>query len=156
MFPSPTLLLSSCRSVGSLPRCSVGITNRDTFMGSITGAPLCHTASRQYGLSTLRGAALIHQTCSLHAHVSNRRPSSSAGGSGAADCHALSKRARGRVHGQCNTPHQRPEVLCNKNRFGIDQGESPQPEYPSAGVSPLKGPEPWRQRISEVEVDSWG
>ena len=120
MFPSPTLLLPSCRSVGSPPRPSPGISNRDTSIGSFTRAPLCHIASRQDSLSPLRGAVLIHQICSLPAHVSSRRRSFSGGGSGAADCHALCRKARSPVHGQCNTPHRGPEVLCNKNRFGTN------------------------------------
>ena len=121
LFPSPTLPYSSCRSVGSTAPYSAGNVTPVNSMSSITMAPLCHTTSTHSLLFRSRGAASIHQLCSMQTYVSNRRKVSSAIVSGAAGSHALSGKARSRVHGRSHTPQPGPELLCNKNRSGTDQ-----------------------------------
>jgi hypothetical protein len=121
LFSSPTLPYSSCRTVGSTAPYSVANVRRGNSMVLITWAPLSYTAAKHSVLLPSRGAISIHQLCSTHLHVSNRRPLLCAGGSGAAGSHALSGKARSLVHDQSNTPQPGPEVLCNKNRSGTDQ-----------------------------------
>ena len=121
LFTPPTLPYSSCRTVGSAAPYSAGNVSRGNSMSSITMAPLCHTTAKHSGLFRSRGALSIHQFCSTHRHVSNRRRSFSGGWSGAAGSHALSGKARSLVHDQSNTPQPGPQVLCNKNRSGTYQ-----------------------------------
>ena len=121
MFTPPTLPYSSCRTVGSAAPYSAGNVSRGNSMSSITRAPLYYTASMHSVLFPSRGALSVHQLCSTHLHVSNRRRSFSGGWSGAAGSHALSGKARSLVHDQSNTPQPGPQVLCNKNRSGTYQ-----------------------------------
>ena len=118
LFPSPTLLCSSCRTVGSYAPHAHGNVRPDNPMALITRAPLYYTAAKHSVLIQSRGAGSIHHLCYMHRHVSFRRPLLSLRGSGAAGSRALSWKARSRVHGQCDAPHPKPEGLCNKNRFG--------------------------------------
>ena len=120
LFPSPTLLYSSCRAVGSAAHFSAGSVHPGNSIASITMAPFHARPFEHRGVFRSFGAGSIHHPCSTHRHVSNRRKVSYAILSGAAASHAFSRKARSRVHEQCNAPHPGPEGLCNKNRFGTD------------------------------------
>jgi len=151
LFTSPTLLCSSSRTVGFSRRSWAVILGSGSPMSPISITPRNHNAIHERCLSRTSGRVLIHRICSARHQTFHRRKTFCAIVSGAAVSHALSRKARGRIHGNSDRLHLGPEVPCNKNRFGKDMLIA-RSRSPVESGRLIRGPQPRKGQISVADV----
>jgi len=151
LFLSPALLCSSSRTVGFPRRSWASIFNSDNPMSPISIAPHNHNAIHERCLSRTSGRVLIYQVRSMRHHAFHRRKTFCAIVPGAAVSHALSRKARGRIHGNSGRLHLGPEVVCNKNRFGKDMVIA-RSRSPVESGRLIRGPQARKGPISVADV----